>query len=69
MWENTRYDKYACHIEKVLGAKPTKNQLAITQAKRRSPITYLDKARAVNIDISAGISDGRKGGSVPSLIL
>ena len=62
---NTKYDKYARHIEKVLGAKPTKNQLAITQAKRRSPITYLAKTREVNIDISAGINDGRTGGSVP----
>jgi pimeloyl-ACP methyl ester carboxylesterase len=62
---NTRYDKYARHIEKVLSKEPAYNQLAITQAKRRSPITYLDKAREVNIDISAGINDGRKGGSVP----
>ena len=29
------------------------------------PLTYLDNAAGVNLDINAGIYDGHKGGSVP----
>lgn len=56
--------KYATHIEKAVGGRPDQNARASQECVKRSPVTYLDKAVAVNLDINAGVNDGRTG-SVP----
>jgi alpha-beta hydrolase superfamily lysophospholipase len=63
--KHKKYSKYARDIERVLGGRLDQNKVARQQAKLRSPSHYLSNAQEVNIDISAGINDGRKGGSVP----
>lgn len=55
--------KYAQHIEKACGGKPTDPKV-LEQCTYRSPITYLTAAGSVNFDINHGINDGRNG-SVP----
>ncbi len=57
--------KYATHIEKAVGGRPDQNKKAADECVKRSPITYLDRAGGVNLDINAGVTDGHKGGSVP----
>jgi len=56
--------KYARHIEKAVGGRPDQENEALRECVKRSPITYLQNASGVNLDISAGITDGRRG-SVP----
>jgi pimeloyl-ACP methyl ester carboxylesterase len=63
--KNKQKSKYARNIEKVAGGKPDKDASAHEQCHLRSPLSYLHLAKKVNVDISAGISDGHKGGSVP----
>lgn len=71
--ENKSFIRYAQHIEKVLGGAPGFSPQHAASAKHRSPLTWLNAARAVNLDINHGINDGRtsreeddfKGGSVP----
>ena len=63
--KNIQKSKYARNIEKVAGGKPDRNTKAKEQCHLRSPLSYLHLSPKVNIDISAGISDGHKGGSVP----
>ena len=65
--------RYAQHIEKVLGGAPGSSLEHSTAAKHRSPLTWLEVAKQVNLDINHGINDGRpsrleddfNGGSVP----
>ena len=67
-WEQChdgKYQRYAKDIEMVLGSRPDQNEAARTDALKRSPITYLDQASGVNLDINAGVKDGTTGGSVP----
>jgi poly(3-hydroxybutyrate) depolymerase len=60
-----RHSRYADHIEKAVGGRPDQNEDAARECVKRSPLTYLNKAMAVNLDINAGITDGHDGGSVP----
>ena len=66
-WEQKSKDgpeRYARDIEKACGGEPDKNGKAAEQCRLRSPLTYLENAGQINIDINHGIHDGRKG-SVP----
>ena len=56
--------RYALEIEKSIGGKPTRGSKAAVEAKKRSAITYLARAKGVALDINAGITDGHNG-SVP----
>ena len=57
--------RYAGEIEAALGGhKPVPGTPAHADALKRSAITYMARARGVNLDINAGITDGHKG-SVP----
>jgi pimeloyl-ACP methyl ester carboxylesterase len=56
---------YARHIENAVGGRPDENKEAMQECIKRSPVTYLQNAAGVNLDINAGITDGHKGGSVP----
>jgi pimeloyl-ACP methyl ester carboxylesterase len=47
-----------------LGGDPATDSAAAEQARLRSPITYLERARGIPIDINEGIHDGYTG-SVP----
>ncbi|MBO4512345.1 MAG: prolyl oligopeptidase family serine peptidase [Victivallales bacterium] len=60
---NTRFACYSRHIEGVLG-KPEQNESFAQEARMRSPLTWLQNAINVPIDISTGIHDGHTG-SVP----
>lgn len=63
LMEDGRPDKYAANIEASLGGPPdTPERLA--DARKRSPLTWLGRAKAVPLDINHGIHDGRSG-SVP----
>lgn len=62
--ENERFAHYAGHIEKALGAPPEKGSDALESANHRSPVSWLNAAQAVNLDINHGVKDGRIG-SVP----
>lgn len=55
-------DNYAANIESALGGAPGGALLA--DARKRSPLTYLARAREVPLDLNHGIHDGRVG-SVP----
>ena len=55
---------YWKNIEKALGGDPDSNLKLQAEADRRSPLTWLDQAQKVNLDINHGITDGRSG-SVP----
>lgn len=60
--------RYARHIEEIVGGKPDASRKEpIKECQLRSPVTHLSPAIAeqVNLDINAGLADGRKGGSVP----
>ena len=56
--------KYARDIELSLGGKPLPGTKAAAEARKRSAITYLARAKGVALDINAGINDGHSG-SVP----
>ena len=56
--------KYAREIELSIGGKPLPGSKAAAEARKRSAITYLARARGVPLDINAGITDGHNG-SVP----
>ena len=57
--------RYAGEIEAALGGhKPLPGTPAHADALKRSAITYMVRARGVNLDINAGITDGHNG-SVP----
>jgi len=57
--------KYAKDIEKSTGGRPDQDKKAARECVKRSPMTYLDQAAGVNLDINAGVTDGHEGGSVP----
>jgi len=63
-WKEKKGGKYAKHIEKACGGNPDTDPAVADQCKKRSPLTYLQNAGMVNLDINAGVKDGRKG-SVP----
>ena len=56
--------RYAGEIEKSIGGQPHTGSKAFAEARKRSAITYLKRAKEVNLDINAGITDGHNG-SVP----
>ena len=56
--------KYAREIENSIGGKPVPGSEAAAEAMKRSPVTYLARAKGVALDINAGITDGHNG-SVP----
>jgi pimeloyl-ACP methyl ester carboxylesterase len=66
-WEqkNAAKSRYARDIEKAVGGRPDQKTEALQECIKRSPLTYLQDASGVNLDINAGITDGHKGGSVP----
>ena len=55
---------YYKHIVVSCGGVPGDNPQVDKEYRNRSPLTYLHKAKGVNLHISAGIYDGHKG-SVP----
>jgi pimeloyl-ACP methyl ester carboxylesterase len=67
-WEQNdvgKHSKYARDIEKAVGGRPDQSSKAAQECVKRSAITYLQNASAVNLDINAGVTDGHGGGSVP----
>jgi dienelactone hydrolase len=56
--------RYAGEIEAAIGGKPLPGTPKHADALKRSAITYMARARGVNLDINAGITDGHNG-SVP----
>jgi hypothetical protein len=60
----TRHLRYKDMIESSCGGAPGKNISVDFQYWNRSPITFMEKARAVHLDINTGIMDGHTG-SVP----
>ena len=56
--------KYAREIELSIGGKPLPGTKAAAEAKKRSAITYLARAKGMALDINAGITNGHSG-SVP----
>ena len=62
--KGTKFSRYANHIEKALGGAPAKGTNYFKDAHHRSPLTWLNQAKDVKLDINHGIHDGRSG-SVP----
>lgn len=60
------FTQYAGHIEDACGGDPSTDETAALEARKRSPLTWLNnpETRALPIDISTGIHDGHIG-SVP----
>lgn len=56
--------KYWEHVEKALGGDPHSDIKFKAEADHRSPMSWLENAEKVNLDINHGITDGRSG-SVP----
>ncbi len=50
--------KYVRDIEKSVGGNPVVKPAAAEQCRKRSPRTYLAKAKGLAIDVNAGIFDG-----------
>lgn len=55
---------YAGHIEGAIGGPPDESETTMAEASHRSPLTWLENAAAVPLDLNHGIEDGRSG-SVP----
>ena len=55
---------YADHIEAAIGGSPDATDTTIAEVSHRSPLTWLENASGVPLDLNHGITDGR-GGSVP----
>jgi hypothetical protein len=55
---------YGAHIIRNLKGDPRSDAKAAEEAARRSPVTWLARAKNVAVDIGTGIHDGHKG-SVP----
>jgi dienelactone hydrolase len=51
--------KYVSHIVASCGGSPTGDSPAAEECRKRSALTYLERARGVAIDINHGINDGR----------
>lgn len=60
----TRHKGYSEHIERACGGSPINHAAAWQEALKRSPLTYLQNACGLPLDISTGIHDGHSG-SVP----
>ena len=64
-WHTQRApDKYSRDLEACCGGAPGTRQRVDEEYTRRSPLTWLARARGLAIDINAGIHDGHRG-SVP----
>lgn len=61
---NTRHHGYSEHIELACGGSPSSSATAAREALLRSPLTWLQNARNLPVDINTGIHDGHTG-SVP----
>ncbi len=57
--------KYWQDIYNSCGGDPTTDTSAFNEARKRSPINFLENAKGVRIDINAGINDGHNNFSVP----
>ncbi|MDD5484194.1 MAG: prolyl oligopeptidase family serine peptidase [Kiritimatiellae bacterium] len=57
-------NRYSQNIEAACGGCPEIDGRAAEECVKRSPAAYLANARTVNLDINAGVKDGRSG-SVP----
>ena len=58
--ESTRLGtKYVREIAASCGGNPTREEAAAAECRKRSAITYLERARNVPLDINHGIRDGR----------
>lgn len=55
---------YFAHIEKAVGGAPGTSAEIDEQLKARSPLTWIERAKGLPIDLNAGIHDGHSG-SVP----
>jgi dienelactone hydrolase len=51
--------KYVREIAASCGGSPARESAAADECRKRSPVTYLERARSVSIDINHGIRDGR----------
>jgi dipeptidyl aminopeptidase/acylaminoacyl peptidase len=56
---------YASQIAASCGGAPVGDSAAAADCRERSPLTHLERARGVPIDINHGIHDGHDGNSVP----
>ena len=54
--------KYVREIAASCGGNPLNARPAADECRKRSALTYLDRARGIAIDINHGIRDGRSGG-------
>jgi pimeloyl-ACP methyl ester carboxylesterase len=54
--------KYVREIAASCGGRPVGEGAAADECRKRSPLTYLERARGVPIDINHGIRDGRNAG-------
>ena len=54
--------KYVNHIEASCGGRPAGETPAALECRKRSPLAFLERARAIPIDINHGIYDGRNDG-------
>lgn len=57
-------NNYAADIEGALGGAPDASDTTMAEASHRSPLTWLENAAGVPLDLNHGIDDGRAG-SVP----
>lgn len=55
---------YAGHIVGAIGGEPDATDTTLAEASHRSPLTWLENAGGVPLDLNHGITDGRSG-SVP----
>ena len=63
-WYMQRKGKYRNDIVKSCGGAPGASAAVDEEYRKRSPLTYLAKAKGLTLHINAGIQDGHKG-SVP----
>lgn len=54
--------KYVREIAASCGGNPAGQEAASDECRKRSPLTYLERARSIAIDINHGIHDGRSNG-------
>lgn len=56
--------QYAANIESAIGGPPDASDETLAEAAHRSPLSWLENAAGVPLDLSHGVADGRSG-SVP----
>jgi len=54
--------KYVREIAASCGGSPVGEGATASECRKRSPVTYLERARTIQIDINHGIRDGRSNG-------